>query len=70
LDGGVRTARKKGFTKADFYYSVHRLAEDLERSPNSSMEFPGANRSEFIFFTEEGESRKYLTVEFVGPGPR
>jgi hypothetical protein len=70
LDGGLSTARKKDFTKADFYYSVHRLAEELEQSSSPALGFPGANRSESMFFTKDGESRKYLTVEFAGAGIR
>lgn len=70
LDGGLGAARKKDFTKADFYYSVHRLAEELERSSSPTLVFPGANRSESMFFTKDGECRKYLTVEFLGSGAR
>lgn len=70
LDGGLGAARKKDFTKADFYYSVHRLAEDLEQSSSPALVFPGANRSDSMFFTKHGEGRKYLTVEFLGSGAR
>jgi hypothetical protein len=66
LEAGGRTARKKDFSKASFYYSVHRLAEELERTPSLGMDFPVANRSPFIFFTREGDGRRYLTVDFAG----
>ena len=70
LEAGKRSARRKDFTKADFFYSVHRLAEELDRAPTSVMEFPVANRSDHLFFTKDGEGRKYLTVKFVGAGTR
>ncbi|MCK0173888.1 hypothetical protein [Mycolicibacterium sp. F2034L] len=65
LQPGQRAARRKDFTKAAFYYSVHRLAEDLEGAINAPMRFPPANRPDMIYFSKEGEGRKYLVVEFA-----
>jgi hypothetical protein len=65
LEPGQRAARRKDFTKAAFYYSVHRLAEHLEQTTNAPLRFPPANRPDMVFFSREGESRKYLVVEFA-----
>jgi hypothetical protein len=61
-----RTARRKDFSRAAFYYSVHRLSESLDGGgPQSGMYFPPSNRSDVLFFTRDGDSRKYLTIEFT-----
>jgi hypothetical protein len=65
-----RAARRKDFSRAAFYYSVHRLAESLDGGGQSGMYFPPSNRSDVLFFTRDGESRKYLTVEFTDGRPR
>ena len=64
---GRRSARGGEFSKAAFYYSVHRLAEEMDRTPRPAFSFPPANRTDAIFFTKDGDSRKYLTVDFAGP---
>lgn len=66
LEPGKRASRRKDFSKGAFYYSVHRLAEELDRAPSSFLDFPSSDRSEVVFFTRQGESRRYLTVEFAG----
>ncbi|MDO3634454.1 hypothetical protein [Mycolicibacterium arseniciresistens] len=68
LQPGQRAARRKDFTKAAFYYSVHRLAEELEQTMNAPLRFPPANRPDMVFFSKEAESRKYLVVEFPTAG--
>jgi hypothetical protein len=70
LEPAKKATRRKDFTKADFYFSVHRLAEspDPTTSDHQRIHFPPANRSETLFFTRDGSSRKYLMVEFPG-GP-
>lgn len=65
LQPGQRAARGKDFTKAAFYYSVHRLSEDFENTMNAPMRFPPADRAETVFFSKQGEGRKYLVVEFA-----
>lgn len=65
MEPGGRVARRKEFSRASFYYSVHRLAEELDTKPDAIMYFPSANRSDAIFFDSRGNSRKYLTVNFV-----
>jgi len=67
IEPSRRTARSKEFSKEAFYYSIHRLAEESEGSSRPAMRFPSANRSDAIFFRKDGESRKYLTVEFLSP---
>jgi hypothetical protein len=68
LEPGRRVARRKEFSKGRFYYSVHRLAEEFDQLPQVIMDFPAANRSEYIFFNSRGEDRKYLTVDFSDGG--
>ncbi|MGE2731763.1 hypothetical protein ACQI4F_20000 [Mycolicibacterium vaccae] len=68
IEPGQRVNRRKDFTKAAFYYSVHRLAEQLERTTDAPLRFPPANRPDVVFFSKEGESRKYLVVEFTSAG--
>jgi len=62
----VRGPGPKSYTKGDFYFSVHRLAEqrDPENSKGRSLSFPNSNRGEFLFFSRDKSSRKYLSVEF------
>jgi hypothetical protein len=66
LEPGRRAAGRKDFTKAAFYYSVHRLAEELDLRTDSATRFPPANRTDMMFFTKGGEARKYLVVDFKG----
>lgn len=68
LEPGRRVARRKEFSKGSFYYSVHRLAEEFDQLPQAIIDFPAANRSEYIFFSSRGEDRKYLTVDFTDGG--
>lgn len=63
---GRRSPRGGELSKAAFYYSVHRLAEASDADPSLGLSFPPANRTDAIFFTKDGESRKYITVEFTG----
>ena len=69
LEPGRRAAGRKDFSRAAFYYSVHRLAEELDQRTDSAKRFPPANRTDMMFFTKNGESRKYLAVDFSGDGP-
>lgn len=64
MGGGRRTPRSGDLSRADFYYSVHRLAEAAESTPGPALSFPAANYNATIFFTKDGDSRKYLTVGF------
>ena len=66
MEPGRKSTRSKELSKAAFYFSVHRLSEELARNPGPALRFPPSDRSEFIFFTKDGESRRYLTVEFGG----
>ncbi|MGO9733516.1 hypothetical protein [Mycobacterium sp.] len=66
LEPGGRVSRRKDFSKATFYYSVHRLAEELDQMPDANLTFPAANRSNYMFFNRRGEGRRYLTVNFAG----
>lgn len=66
MGSGRRSARSGDLSKAAFYYSVHRLAEGIGQTSGLSLRFPSANYKAAIFFTKEGESRKYLTVDFSG----
>ena len=66
MGSGRRSARSGDLSKAAFYYSVHRLAEGIGQKSGLSLRFPPANYKAEIFFTKEGESRKYLTVDFSG----
>lgn len=70
MEPGKRMARRKEFSRAAFYYAVHRLAEEFETKPDAIMDFPNANRSDAIFFDSRGNSRKYLTVNFTDGGAR
>lgn len=63
--GSDAGTRQKTMTKESFYYSIHRLAEELETDPAPAMDFPAANRSDHMFFTKHGETRKYLSVDFA-----
>lgn len=63
---GRRSPRGGEFSRAAFYYSVHRLAEASDVDSSLGVSFPAANRTDTIFFTKDGESRKYITVEFTG----
>jgi hypothetical protein len=57
--------RRAEFTKSDFYYAVHRLAETVEDRSDAQIYFPPSDRSEnFLFFTRHGDGRRYLTIEF------
>lgn len=67
IEPGRRMTRSKEFSKEAFYYSVHRLAEEIEGAARPALSFPPANRPDVIFFRRDGESRKYLTVEFRSP---
>lgn len=64
---GARSSRKE-FTRGEFYYSVHRLAEQFEGVSGPRMTFPRSDRSDVVFFDRSGESRRYLTVEFLNSG--
>lgn len=66
MGSGRRSARSDGLSKADFYYSVHRLAESSASTPGPPLIFPPADYNAAIFFTREGEGRKYMTVQFGG----
>jgi hypothetical protein len=68
MEPGRRGSRGREFSRESFYYSVHRVAEEMERTPRPTMSFPAANRSDMIFFTRDGESRKYLTIDFAMRG--
>lgn len=68
IEPGRRAPLNREFSREAFYYSVHRLAEQIEVSAKSVMRFPRADRSDVLFFTKDGESRRYLTVDFVGAG--
>ncbi|WP_431235133.1 hypothetical protein ACQ856_11810 [Mycolicibacterium psychrotolerans] len=57
--------RRRAFTKAEFLYSVHRLAE-ADGPASSQLYFPPANRPDNLFFTRDGDNRRYLMVEFEG----
>ena len=70
LEPGRRVTRRKEFSKGGFYYSVHRLAEEFDQLPQAIMDFPSANKSEYIFFGSRGQDRKYLTVDFTDGGQR
>lgn len=63
-DGSGKGPQRGSLTKGEFYYSVHRLAEEMDRVAEPSLRFPPANRTDTVFFSKEGESRKYLSVEF------
>ncbi|MFC7673269.1 hypothetical protein ACFQWH_09325 [Mycolicibacterium sp. GCM10028919] len=65
MEPGRGAPRRKEFSRGAFYYSVHRLAEDLDTKPDAIVDFPNADRSEAIFFDRRGNSRKYLTVNFT-----
>lgn len=67
-DGSGKGHQRGGITKGEFYHSVHRLAEEMDRVAEPSFRFPPANRTDMVFFTEEGESRKYLLVEYLDRG--
>jgi hypothetical protein len=67
VEPGGKSARRKELSRGNFYYSVHRLAEAIGEN-RGVMQFPVANRADVIFFTRQGDSRKYLTVVFDG-GP-
>lgn len=66
MGSGSRSTRSEGFSKPDFYYSVHRLAESADSVPGAPLGFPPADYNAAIFFTKEGEGRKYMTVQFGG----
>jgi hypothetical protein len=66
MEPGRKSARSKELSRAAFYFAVHRLSEELARNPGPALRFPPSDRSEFIFFTKDRESRRYLTVEFGG----
>lgn len=68
IEPGTRAARSRGFSRESFYYSVHRLADAVEGTAKPVMRFPRADRSDILFFTKDGESRRYLTVDFAGAG--
>jgi hypothetical protein len=63
---GKKASAAKEFTRADFHYSVHRLAEALEQQHAAALSFPPSNKSDILFFTQHGEGRKYLMVDFDG----
>ncbi|WP_395307515.1 hypothetical protein V4U86_19120 [Mycobacterium sp. AMU20-3851] len=67
-DGSGKGPQRGGLTKGEFYYSVHRLAEEMDRASAPSLRFPPANRTDMVFFSKESESRKYLSVEFLDRG--
>lgn len=66
LGTGRRSARGGELSKAAFYYSVHRLAEGVSSVPGPTLNFPPANRTDALFFTKDGDSRKYISVDFSG----
>ena len=66
MGSGSRSTRSEGFSKPGFYYSVHRLAESAASIPGPPLSFPPADYNAAIFFNEEGEGRKYMTVQFGG----
>jgi hypothetical protein len=68
LEPGKRAIRRKDFTKGAFYYSVHRLAEEMGRASGPELNFPPSDKSDQVFFTEDGESVRYVTVEFNSVG--
>lgn len=65
MGSGRRSARTAGFSKAAFYYAVHRLAESADSTPGPPLSFPSADYDAPIFFSRDGEGRKYMTVQFV-----
>lgn len=42
LEPGKRAVRRKDFSKGEFYYSVHRLAGEMDRMSNPPLDFPRA----------------------------
>lgn len=70
LEPGKRAVRRKDFSKGSFYYSVHRLAEEMDRTSNAPLDFPASDKSDQLFFTSSGEGRRYLAVEFADTGLR
>ena len=70
VEPAKRGTRRKDFSRAAFYYSVHRLAEHFDTKPDAPIDFPDANRSDVIFFDSRGNSRKYLTITFTDGGHR
>lgn len=67
MGSGRRSTKNEGLSKAGFYYSVHRLAESSTSTPGPPLSFPPADYNAAIFFTREGEGRKYMTVQFGSP---
>jgi len=61
-----RGSRKGDLTNADFYYMVHRLAEQKDLESSIGMSFPPADRPGLQFFSNDGQPRKYLAVIFDG----
>jgi hypothetical protein len=68
LEPGKRPVRRRDFTKGAFFYSVHRLAAEMDRSSGPELSFPPSDKSDQVFFTKDGESRRYVTVEFNSLG--
>lgn len=64
-DGSGKGSQRGGLSKGAFLFSVHRLAEAMDQLSEPSLRFPPANRTDMVFFSKEGESRKYLSVDFL-----